>query len=338
MLPAARYDTAEERGVFWERLFERLAGIPGIEAAGASTAPPFSQWEWQLPIELLDGTKRRITTSIRTVHADYFTALDIPIVAGRNFGRRDRADAEPVVLVNQAFARAHLDGRNPLGERVRLGRTEGTAATIIGVTGDTRHTRLDESAEPEMYRALAQAPPAGLIVVLRTSGDPRGAIAPLRAALHEIDPDLPLQQVLTMDAMIDRTVAARRFHLALLSMFSAIAVVLAGLGVYSVMAQAVGHRRREIGIRIALGADRADVERLILRAGGTLVACGLALGLAGAMATSGVLRAMLFGVSTRDPLTLGAVLAGFGALGLLAAWAPARRAGRVDPVEVLRPE
>ena len=339
-LPSARYDTPGKRLQFWGDLFERLESIPGVTAAGGSTALPFSNWEWQTGFRIVGRESvPNEGTSIRTVHPGYFATLGIPLLHGRLFTDADGPTSEKAVLVNQSFARAHLDGLDPVGQRIRFTRdTQEAAFQIVGVVGSTRHYRLEEEAKPEVYRPLALVPPQMFVLAIRTSGDPRGAASLLRAAIREVDRDLPVEQLMTMDALIGRTVAERRFYLLLMAFFSGVAMLLAVVGIYGVMAQAVGQRTREIGIRMALGAAPAHVQRMVLRSGAGLIGSGLLLGTIGALATSSVLRSQLFGVTPRDPLTLIAVIGILGGLGLAATYVPARRARRLDPIVALRRE
>ena len=339
-LPGARYDTPAKRLQFWRDLFERLESIPGVTAAGGSTALPFSNWEWQTDFRIVGREEvPNDGAGIRTVDPGYFATLGIPLLHGRIFNEADSPTGERAVMVNEAFARAHMAGLEPVGQRMRFTREAGaTTYQVVGVIGSTRHRSLDREVRPEIYRPLAQAPPTTLVMAIRTAGDPQGAVSLLRGAIRDLDPELPVQQLMSMEALIGRSVADRRFYLVLMAFFSGVAVLLAVVGIYGVMAQAVGQRTREIGIRMALGAAPAHVQRMVLRSGALLIGSGLLLGVIGALATSSVLRSQLFGVTPRDPLTLVAVIGILGGLGLAATYVPARRARRLDPIVALRRE
>jgi putative ABC transport system permease protein len=337
-LPNARYDTPERRAQFWDALFTRLQALPGVTAAGGSTALPFSNYEWQTGFTLVGREDDPVQpTSIRTVHPGYFQTLGVPILSGRGFDARDGAGGERAVIVNDTFARTYLSGLDPIGQRVRFAGTPAPPpAAIVGVAGDTRHYRLTEPPAPEVYRPLAQQPPAVMVIAIRTAQDPRGAVSLLRAAVRDIDPDLPVEQVLTMDALVARTVADRRFYLTLMGFFSLLALGLALLGVYSVMAYVVGRRTREIGVRLALGASPRQVRRTVLGPSAVLVAAGLTVGVGAALLASRVLESLLFGVTPTDPATIAMSVMVLAVAALAAAYLPARRAGRLNPAAALR--
>jgi putative ABC transport system permease protein len=338
-LPAARYDTAEKRSAFWESLFERLATVPGVVAAGGSTAVPFSNFEWQTAFTIVGRVDTPHGTSIRTVHPKYFEALGIPLLAGRVLSPADNETAERVVMVNGTFARTFFPGVNPVGERIRLtSEKDATPALIVGVAGDTRHYRLTEPPQPEVYRPLMQQAPSLFVLAIRTSDDPRAVMSLVRSAVRQLDPDLPIEQMKTLSELVAGTVADRRFYLTLIGFFALAALMLALIGVYAVMAYVVGQRSREIGIRLALGAAPRDVRLQVVRSAAVLVLVGLALGAGAALLASRALASLLFGVAPHDPLTFAAVVALLGLLGVAAAWLPARRAARLDPLAVLRTE
>jgi predicted permease len=354
-LPRWRYKDPERIRAFWTDFFARLEHAPGVTRAAASSALPFSNWEWQTWFEVAGRDAAPDNgSSIRTVTPRYFDALDVPITLGRAFTDADTSSSEPVVIVNEAFARQHVGG-NPIGQLIRTERP-GRAATsttlinasqppeftprwmtIVGVAGDTKHTRLNRPPEPEIYRPLGQtAATTMMVVALRTDGD-AAALAPLlRDAVRAIDGDVPVEQLRTMDAAIGQTTAQRRFEMWLMTLFAALAALLAIVGIYGVMSYTVGLRTREVGIRLALGARAGQIKQLMVRQGLMPVAAGLAIGVIGAQFASRLIEAQLFGIARHDPATHASVAAAFLAVAIAACWVPARRTSRVDPVQVLR--
>lgn len=356
-LPARTYPTPVVQQQFWRSLFERLQSMPGTIGVGASTALPFSTWEWQTWFEIRGREDVKNTgSSIRTVTPGYVATLALPVLSGRALSESDTSGSEPVVMVNEAFVRQHLSGLNPIGQQLhterpgKAGRTttligvgsEPPASapwlTVVGVVGNTRHTALDADARPEIYRPLAQSPTSILVIAIRTAGDPESLAAALRQEVHALDPNLPTDKVRTMTTLIGRTVARRRFEMWLFSLFGALGAVLAAIGIYGVMAYVVGLRQREIGIRLALGARAGQVRTLVTRQGLRPVVIGLLLGLGAVWFLGGLLESRLFGVTPHDPATVLATSVGFLIVALLACWMPARRAGKADPVMVLRNE
>ena len=347
-LPSQRYKEPAAQQAFWNALLPHLRALPGVTGVGGSNALPFSAWEWQSWFEV-QGREgdRNSGVSTRTVTPGYFDVLRIPLRQGRLFTDADVAGGEPVVIVNEAFVRQHLGGVDPIGQRVRTDRGGGGPGTtlitrqwmtIVGVIGDTRHVRLEEGPEPELYRPLAQSSSWMLVFALRADGDPRGLDRGVRAAVARLDPDLPLEQVRTMDEAIGRTTSQRRYYMTLMSLFAALAVVLAIVGTYGVMSYTANLRRREIGIRMALGASATGVRTLLVRQGLRPVLAGIVVGAVASYWTSQLIRDQLFGVEARDPHTIAGAAMVFVVVGALACWVPARRAGGVDPVIVLRSE
>jgi putative ABC transport system permease protein len=358
-LPSQGYADPARQRVFWSDLFARAAAMPGVVAVGGSTALPFSNWEWQSWFEIRGREEvKNDGVSIRTVTPGYFEALRIPLRAGRPLTADDLDGGEPVVVVNEAFVRAQLPGLDPVGQFVRTERdSEGAARPttslvnaaapqpttkrwmrIVGVAGDTRHVRLEERPRPEMYRPLAQATAPMMVVALRTTGDPRALERTLRSEIRQIDAALPLEQVRTMEEAIDRTTAQRRFQISLIGMFAVLAALLAVVGTYGVMSYVSGLRRREIGIRMALGATATGVKTLLVRQGLRPVIVGIALGVLGSLWTGSLIGDQLFQVDARDPQTIVGAAIAFVVVGAAACWIPARRSSAIDPVRVLRTE
>jgi putative ABC transport system permease protein len=339
-LPDRSYDSPAAQQQFWAALFERLHAMPGAIAVGGSTALPFSNWEWQSWFEVRGREDAKNEgSSIRTVTSGYFTMLGLPTLAGRTFADTDGNGSDRVVVVNDAFARQHLAGANPIGMQLRTDRVEsGTWMTIVGVVGNARHTTLDEPPQPEIYRPLAQWPSPMMVTAVRTAGAPEPLGKLLRQQVREIDPNLAVDQVRTMEDAIDRTVARRRFEMWLLSLFGTLGAVLAAIGIYGVTSFVAGLRRREMGIRLALGARPAQIKALVTRQGLGPVLVGLAAGLTAAWWLTALLESRLFEVTPRDPASLIATATGFLIVAIVACWAPARRAGQSDPVVVLKSE
>jgi predicted permease len=265
--------------------------------------------------------------------------MDMPLVSGRAFQASDGQGAPTVAIVNETFARTFLRDEDPIGKRFVFGQPDGDDVswiTIVGVMADTRRSGVAEAVRPEMFFHYLQNRRTALQFVVETAGDPAAVMPAIRAILRELDPELPIAQVSTVEDLMGEAVATRRFLMQLLTLFSILSASLAVIGIYGVMAYLVTQRTREMGIRLALGAKRGDVFTLVLRDAARYVVPGLAIGAVAAIALSRLLRSQLFGVGPTDPLTLGGVAVLFAAIAFLASWIPAHRAARTDPVEALR--
>jgi predicted permease len=280
---------------------------------------------------------------VRVASADYFAAMGIPVRRGRGFGTGDRAGSAPVVVLSESAARRYFAGEEPLGQHitVHMGRQAGLptpGGEIVGVVGDVKDQGLSQDAPPVVYLAQAQLGFSTLDVLVRTEVSPRSLVPALEAAVHGLDPELPLMRLRTLEELVGRSISQPRFYVVLLGAFAGAALLLAALGVFGVLSQAVAQRRREIGIRVALGAHPRDVLRAVLSHALVLVAAGLAIGLAGALALSRTMTSLLFDLSPRDPATLLGVAVLLAAVAFVASYLPARRAARVDPLIALRSE
>ena len=341
-LPDQRYATTESRLQFWRDLTDRLGRIPGVTGAAGSTAVPFSNWEWQSDFRI-KGREQvpNDGAGTRSVTPSYFTTMGIPLQRGRAFSADDSSSSPSVAIVSDAFVREHMAGLDPIGQQVTFNSPKPQWSTIVGVVGATRHHGLDEALRPEIYRPITQQEgiiSTTLLFAVRTATEP-GAFAPLlRSAVHGLDPNLPVQEVRTMEELIGLRLAERRFYMTLLTMFAALAAVLAIVGVYSVMAYVVSQGRREIGIRLALGARPAQVRTGVLIQGLRVIGAGAAIGLAGALSLSGVLKKQLFATEPNDPMTLAIAAVTLVSIAIAACWVPALRTSRVDPVGALRAE
>jgi putative ABC transport system permease protein len=348
-LPEARYAGPQQVAAFYRDLLERTRGIPGVTAAGAVSHLPLDEpgatisfWVEGRPRPAPDQTD---TTRYRAASAEYFRAMSVPVLLGRGLDERDREGAPRAGVINQTMARRSFAGQDPIGQRLTLDDDAKEPLEIVGVVGDVRHFGLDAEPQPELYMAYAQAPPAfwnwhdrSLNVVLRTSGDPAEVAPAVGAVVRAADADLPVMALRPMTQVMADSLATRRVYMRLLTLFAALALVLAAVGIYGVLSYAVARRTGEVGLRMALGATRRDVLGLVVGEGLRLTGAGIAIGLLAALGLTRILSALLFEVSPTDPLTFAAVAVVLGAVAILASYLPAQRATRVDPLVALRYE
>jgi putative ABC transport system permease protein len=334
----SEYPDSAQVTAFQERLLERVSALPGVEAAGVSSSLPMqgaTRTYYTIEGEAPVADDRRPVAIFRIISPGYLDVLGIPLAAGRAFGPDDRTGSPPVMLVNEAFVRRHFADGEAIGRGVVLSTG---VREVVGVVGDTRDSGPDSEPEPVMYTPAAQAAQRTLTLALRTTGTPGSVAEPLRHELALLDPRLPLYRTSSMEEIVRAWNEGNIVMARLLGVFAGMALLLAVIGVYGVMAYNVTQRTREVGIRMALGAERRDIVRLIVRQGAALAVAGLVAGLLFALATARFLASFLFGISPFDPLTFAAVTAALAAAALVASWVPARRATRVDPVVALRDE
>jgi putative ABC transport system permease protein len=326
-LPQDKYGQPAQRIQFYSELTETLRSVPGVVSVGL-----ISQFPVRQPVAL---TETR-TAYFRAVQPGYFETMGIPLLAGRDIAETDVRGSPLVFVVNQAFADSILRGREPIGRQVVMDYEY--TFEVVGVVGDVRTGGLGDWRFPAMYGSHGQIPYFDMGLAVRTLGRPGPVTAALRAAIRGLDRDIPDPEFLEMHALLAQSQVGRRVRTLLLALFAGVAVSLAVIGLYGVLAQSVAERRREIGVRVALGAAPRDITALVVRRGLTLVALGIGLGLAGSLAAARLLEQMLFRVTPADPVTLVIVSALFSAVALAACLLPARRAVRVDPVTVLQTE
>jgi putative ABC transport system permease protein len=270
--------------------------------------------------------------------ADYFSTLRIPLVQGRFFREQDAADAPHVAIINQAFARRYFPNENPIGKRVGFNWEIQGLQEIVGVIGDVKHDGLADPVRAELYVPYSQRPDQDFQIVMRTKTDPASLVSEARAAVLAVDQSQPINSVETMDAIVSHSLTDQRTAMWLLAAFAGLALVLTAVGIYGVISYSVSQRTREIGLRMALGAQRGDVMQHVVREGMALVLWGVGIGLAVGLAVTRVLASQIYGVSPRDPLTFAAVAALLAGVALGACYVPARRATLVDPTVALRCE
>ncbi len=337
-----RYNTNEARVQYVTTLLERLGALPGVQSTGMIHHLPLAGYAWYANIDL-EGRVRApgeapLRSGWRVIDGDYFKTMGIPLLRGRAFTESDTRTATPAVIVNDAFARAAWPGEDPIGKRFTAGNaTRGSnAVTVVGVVGDVRHVALDARPEPELYRPHAQSPMGAVTFTLRTAGDPLALAGLARRTINAIDANVPISDVRSMEQVMSESVARPRLIMSLLLVFAGVGVVLGAVGVYGVIAYAVGERRREIGVRIALGAEPGRVAGSVLAQGIRYAAIGVAIGLAGSFAVTRLMRTLVFGVSTTDPATFVGLSLFLVLVAALASYLPARQAAETDPMVALR--
>jgi predicted permease len=342
-----------EREPFVAGLIARIEALPGVSSAGASWRLPFDRGRCCWSTRMYDAVAPidSVQPYIHPVTPDYFRSLGVPVVEGRDFGPTERGtvaipfgrgtpqSGQVPVVINRRMAEQLFPGRSAVGRSIAMMRMDAIELRVIGVIDGLRHWSMDMEPGPDVYVPFATVSEwhLGLLdFAIRHNGDASAIAGIVRSVVHELDPDLPIERIATMESRIAQSVATPRFYALLLITFAAIALVLAAAGVYSSMLYVVELRRREMGIRVALGAAGRDVVRLIVGRGARLVFAGTTLGLTSAFALARVLRSLVFEVSVTDPLALVFAALALAGTGLLACWLPARRAARSDPVSTLR--
>ena len=345
-LPRVKYSSDERIGRFYDQLAANLDGFPGVESAGLGSDLPWTGYDENAGGFTIEG---KIPPAGQDFHAryhmatqNYFSALGIPLVAGRLFTPADKKEAPQVLIINRAMAEKYWPGENAIGKRMSFDdqpKTDKDWITIVGVVGDVKDQPNSPAAEPAFWFPVIQnCWTTDMSVVMRGRGDPRLLADALRNQVHRLDPNLAVADVQVMDRIVDTSVSTPRFTFALVGLFAGLAIVLAGIGTYGVISYSVSQRTPELGIRMALGAEKSDVLGLVLKHAARLAIFGTALGVVTAFALARLLKSLIFEVSAADPATFAAVAGIVAVVALLAGYIPALRATATDPVNALRAE
>ncbi|HXN51571.1 MAG TPA: ABC transporter permease [Candidatus Acidoferrum sp.] len=347
-LPSARYATDAAQLAFFRQLEERMAKIPGMRSASMESFPPMAGLGAATSVRILSQPARAASdlpvAAVRVVGRDYLRTMGIPLHAGREFDTRELAEMRHVALVNQAFVDRYFAGAvNPLGQKIVVymksdEESESQPSEIIGVIGDVRLVGLDAPVEPTVYWPHPELVYSRMTILARTSSDPMSIVSPARNELREMDPNEPMASVATVEELLSDSFSRSRFTMIVLGVFAGAALLLAAVGIYGVVAYTVAQRTNEIGIRVAMGAQRRDVLRLVLGQGSRLIFLGVGLGVAAGLLMTRLMTGLLYGISATDPLTFAGVALLLTAVALVACCVPARRAMRVDPLVALRYE
>lgn len=343
-LPGAKYRTSDQRTTFFHQLLERVRAVPGVQYAGTNSGLPLAgnNWGRSLTVEgrplLAVGEAPIINHCV--ISPNYFAAMGITLLRGRDFDERDTREAAKVTIIDERLAREYWPDGDPIGKRVRFGPPENNEPwhTIVGVVGEVKHERLDASTRKSAYLPYPQIPIGGTHLVIRTEAQPESLVRPVRNIVRELDADLPITRVMPMTEIVARSVWQPRLYTALFAVFAAVALILATVGIYGVMSYAVTLRTREIGLRMALGAQRSDVLKLVGRHGLLITTVGVGAGIAAAVGLTRLMSGLLFGVTPTDTITFVAVSVLLAGVALGACFVPARRAAKVDPMIALRYE
>jgi putative ABC transport system permease protein len=342
-LPARKYDTDPKIINFFKQAAEQMRNIPGVESVGAINTLPFDGPHSGTSLQIEGQPKRpagqELSTGVVVTDASYFQTMHIPLKRGRLYTSQEALEMRHVVVVNEAFAREIFPGQDAIGQRVTINmKDDNQPSEIIGIVGDNKSKSLDSEVEPMAFWPHAELVYPGMTFTIRTHGDSAGTAAAARNVIHQLDPDQPIGQVATMQALMSKSVARAKFNSTLLAIFSVVALVMAAVGIYGLMSYSVLQRTHEIGVRMALGAQRADVLKLILKQGILLALIGVSVGLAGSFGLTRIISSLLFEVAATDKATFAAVAVGLFVITFMASYIPAWRATKVNPLDALRYE
>jgi predicted permease len=346
-LNGARYDTANEAAAFYRNALERIGSLPGVEAAAVTNKLPLD-WQFNMPVVFPDKSVEPQSVQVRMITSEYFRVMKMDVRQGRAFKDTDDSSAPPVAIVNEAFARRFFGGKDTLAQQLSVGRsTNDPPRAVIGVVGDIKQQGLDRPAPPMVFVPIPQVSDKLMATIrtftsasfaVRTTVEPASLIPAIKREFASLDATLPLSHISSMEELASRSVASQRFNMLLLGAFAVLGLLLAAVGIYGVMSYTVAQHTREIGIRVALGAQRSDILKLVVGRGMALTAIGIAVGVFGSFALTRFIASMLFGVKATDPATFASIALLLASVALFACLVPARRATRVDPMIALRYE
>jgi putative ABC transport system permease protein len=341
-LPPAKYSKDEQRLALFDRALDGLRALPGVTSAGAASLFPLAGSDTIYAFDQVGKPPRPpgqgANAMYYAVMPGYFETLHIPLKAGRLFTQADAPNASRTLIISETLAKKYYPNENPLGQRINFGGPVEKAPEIVGIVGDVRDSELESKGRAAVYQPEAQSVANGMFFALRTPGDPEALIPGVRAVFRALDSELPIDAVGTVDSLVETALSQRRFGMLLMTVFASLALALAMIGIYGVLAYSVNQATQEIGIRLALGAKRGDVLRLVFAYGGSLIAAGIVTGVAVASAAARLLASQLFEVQATDPATFASVATALALTGFAACFVPALRAIRVDPIVALRNE
>jgi len=343
-LPEQKYKDDRQIADFYRQIIARVKTLPGVESVGAVSHLPLSGAEEidGFTIEGREDPESGLVQSadFRVIAPEYFQSLNIPLIRGRYFNEGDQADATHVMIIDETFARRFLPGEDPLGKRIDEdgSRTPHSFFTVVGIVGSIKHSKLNAEARPMMYVSYEQSGWSSMTLTVRAAGDPNTLAAAVRREVLSVDKDQPVTKISTMAETFSQAVAPQRFNALLLNLFAVVAMILAVVGIYGVIAYTVAQRSHEMGIRIALGASHRDILRLVVGQAMLTTLIGVGLGLAGAFALTRLMSTLLYDVSATDPAIFAGVALLLALVALFASYLPARRATKVDPMVALRYE
>ncbi|HET7616894.1 MAG TPA: ABC transporter permease, partial [Vicinamibacterales bacterium] len=341
-IPRAKYEKEEQQRAFFDQLFARLDALPGVEAAGGTSFLPLNGAGAATGFEIVGRPKpapgQEPVCDVRVITHDYFQAMRVPLIRGRLYDERDKGSKVRRVIINQTLAREYFPDQDPVGQHLIVSWDEEAPDEIIGVVGDVRQADLETQARPTVYWPPSRFTYPFTTVAIRASGNATAIVPSAVAALHELDPNVAAADIRTMQEVLDISVAQRRMTMVVLAIFAAVALLLAAVGIYGVISYSVTQRTQEIGIRMALGAPRGGVLRMVVGQAMALAVAGVVIGGVSALLLTRLMRNLLFGVQPTDPLTFAAVAVVLCAVAALASYVPGLRATRVDPVVALRAE